>query len=266
MTDELLRWQRDVWNTIATTYQNEIDCRFLPCTLGCLERMALRDGDRVLDLGCGTGAVALRAAGMVGTGGHVTAVDVSEEMLEIARQTAAASHITNINFVEGRAEKIPVPEASQDVLVASLSLMFVLDKDAAAREIARVLVQGGRVVVAVWAPPERCEFIRFQKTVGAHGPEPPVKGVGPSTMWNPAKFQELLASHGIEARVEEGACDWSHPNLQHTWDTFASVMAERMSDDQIAAAKEAIKSDMWPEPDSPHEFKNTVLYLVGTKL
>jgi ubiquinone/menaquinone biosynthesis C-methylase UbiE len=265
MTDELLRWQRDVWDTIATTYENEIVSRFQPCTVGCLKRMALADGDRVLDLGCGTGSLLLHAAKAVGTRGHVTAVDISEEMLDIARHNAYSSHTTNITFMEGRAEKIPVRDASHNVLAASLSLMFVLDKDAAAREIARVLMPGGRMVAAVWAPPERCDIMRFQKTVGMHAPEPPVKGVGPATMANPAKFLELLARHGIEARVEEGACDWSHPNLQHTWDTFAAVTAERMSEEQIVAAREAIKSDMWPEPDSPRKFKNTVLYIVGTK-
>jgi ubiquinone/menaquinone biosynthesis C-methylase UbiE len=265
MTDELLRWQREVWDTIATTYENEIVSRFWPCTAGCLKRMALADGDRVLDLGCGTGSMIMHAARAVGTRGHVTAVDVSEEMLDIARQNAYSSHVTNITFLEGRAEKIPVRDATHNVLVASLSLMFVLDKDAAAREIARVLVPGGRMIAAVWAPPERCDFIRFQRTVGMHAPDPPVKGVGPASMWNPANFLEQLASHGIDARVEEGACDWSHPNLQHTWDTFAAVTEERMSDEQIAAAKDAIRRDMWAEPDSPREFKNTVLYIVGKK-
>jgi SAM-dependent methyltransferase len=255
-----------VWDTIATTYEKEIVRRFWPCTAGCLKRMALADGERVLDLGCGTGSLLLQAAKSIGTRGHVTAVDVSEEMLDIAREHAYSSHTTNITFLEGRAEKIPVRDASHNVLVASLSLMFVLDKDAAAREIARVLVPGGRLVAAVWAPPERCDFIRFQRTVGMHAPEPPVKGVGPASMWNPTNFLGMLTSHGIEAQVEEGACDWSHPNLQHAWDTFAAVTEERMSEEQIAAAKAAIVQDMWPEPDGSREFRNTVLYLVGTKL
>lgn len=265
MTDELLRWQRDVWNSIATTYENEIVSRFWPCTAGCMKRMALADGDRVLDLGCGTGSMLLQAARAVGTRGHVTAVDLSEEMLDIARHNAYESHVTNITFLEGRAEKIAVRDASHNVLVASLSLMFVLDKDAAAREIARVLVPGGRMVLAVWAAADRCDIVRFQRTVGSFAPEPPVKGVGPGSMADPTRFIELLAGHGVDTRVEEGKCDWTHPNLQHTWDTFAAVTAERMPEEQIAAAKDAIQRDMWPEPEKPREFRNTVLYLVGSK-
>jgi SAM-dependent methyltransferase len=265
MTDELLRWQRDVWDSIATTYENEIVRRFLPCTVGCLKRMKLAEGDRVLDLGCGTGSLVMQAARGIGTRGHVTAVDVSEEMLDIAREHAYSSHTTNITFLEGRAEKIPVREASHNVLVASLSLMFVIDKAAAAREIARVLLSGGRIVLAVWAGAERCDVVRFQKTIGSFAPEPPVKGVGPASMAEPTKFLELLAASGIDAHVEEGACDWSHPDLQHAWDTFASVTAGRMSEEQIAAAEAAVVQDMWPEPESPREFKNRVLYIVGKK-
>ena len=265
MTDDLLRWQRDVWDAIAPTYESEIARRFLPCTIGCMKRMALAPGERVLDLGCGTGSLVLQSANAVGTRGHVTAVDVSEEMLDIARRRAYSSHTTNITFLEGGAEKIPVRDALHNVLVASLSLMFVLDKAAAAREIARVLAPGGRMVAAVWAAPERCDVVRFQKTIGSFAPEPPVKGVGPGSISDPAKFLGLLASHGIDARVEEGACDWSHPNLQHAWDTFAFVTAGRMSEEQITAAKDAITGDMWPEPNSPRVFENTVLYLVGSK-
>jgi SAM-dependent methyltransferase len=259
------RWQRHVWDTMAATYHEQVARRLPPCTLACLERLALCDGDRLVDLGCGTGALIHRAAHTLGTLGRITAVDISEEMLDIARRHAYSNHITNTSFVVGRAEKIPVEDASQTALVASLSLMFVIDKAAAAREIARVLAPGGRMVLAVWAEPERCDIVRFQRTVGSFAPEPPVKGVGPGSMADPTNFLGLLAQHGVDARVEEGECNWSHPNLQEAWDSFATVTAGRMSEDQIAEAKEAIRRDMWPEPDSPREFKNTVLYIVGAK-
>ena len=186
-------------------------------------------------------------------------------MLAIVRKGAAVSSLTNLDILRGRAEAIPVRDGSQTKLAASLSLMFVLDKAAAAQEIARVLAPGGRLAVSVWPSHDRCDIVRFQRTVGSFAPEPPVKGVGPGSMANPKPFLELLAANGIDAHVEEGACNWSHPNLQHAWDTFASVTAGRMTPAQVAEAKKAIACEMWQMPDSPRELKNEVLYVVGNK-
>lgn len=265
MTDHLLRWQRDVWDTMAPTYLAEAEHRLLPCTETCLQYLALRPGDRVLDLGCGTGALALRASALVGSSGHVSAIDISDEMLTIVRRRAAESAITNIAAIHGDAGKIPLPDSSHDALAASLSLMFAGDKDAAAREIARVLAPGGRIAVSVWASPDRNDLVRFQRIAGSFAPEPPARGVGPGSMSKPNEFLAALRANGIDASLERGEVRWSHPSLAHAWDTFASVTALRMSPDQIVAAKAAISADMWPDPTSPREFRNVVLYLVGNK-
>ncbi len=265
MTDDFLRWQRDVWDTMAPAYLAEAEHRLLPCTEACLRYLALRPGDRVLDLGSGPGALALRAAPVVGRSGHITAVDISDEMLTIVRRRAAEAALTNIAAVFGRAEQIPVPDASHDALAASLSLMFVLDKAAAAREIARVLAPGGRIALAVWAGPDRADIVQFQRIAGSFAPDPPAKGVGPASMAKPEKFLAALRAHGVETRVEEGEVRWRHPSLDHAWNTFSSVTALRMSPDQITAAKAAISKEMWPDPDSPREFRNTALYLIGEK-
>jgi enediyne biosynthesis protein CalE5 len=265
MQDDLLNWQRDVWDTMAPVYLAEAEHRLVPCTLRCLELLALKPGERVLDLGTGTGALALRASERVGPSGVVSAVDISDEMLTIVRHRTADAAITNVAAIQGRAEQIPVPANSQDAVAASLSLMFVLDKANAASEIARVLAPGGRFVAAVWGRPELCDVVRFQRIAGSFAPEPPVKGVGPGSMAKPDAFLKQLAAAGIEARVEEGGCNWSHPNLQHAWDTFSSVTAIRMSADQVANAQAAIEKEMWPEPQKPREFRNTALYIVGSK-
>ena len=117
----------------------------------------------MLDLGTGTGSVALKAAEAVAPNGRVTAVDISRDMLAVARRRAASAE-ASITFVEGSAEAIPADAESIDAVLASLSLMYVIDRGAAAREIARVLRLGGRLVGAVWAGPEQADIVLLQQT------------------------------------------------------------------------------------------------------
>src|SRR5947208_12517342 len=97
-------------------------------------------------------------------GGTVTALDISPEMLGLARQRGASMGLSNITFLEGRAEEIPTPSGQFDAVLASLSLMYVIDRSAAAREIARVLRPGGRLVAAVWSGPEQADIVPLQQT------------------------------------------------------------------------------------------------------
>src|SRR6476660_510005 len=121
---QALAWQIDIWDRISQTYVSEIDQRFVPAVDNVLQRAQLRPGQRVLDLGTGTGQVAMRAAAQVLPGGQVLAVDPSADMLSIVRRRANTLGFDNLTCAEGRAEEIPVPDGAIDVLCASLSLMF----------------------------------------------------------------------------------------------------------------------------------------------
>src|SRR5580765_8565039 len=100
---EGLAWQTAVWNRISNTYLREIDRRFAPVVDALLRRAALRTGELVLDLGTGTGAVAQRAAAFVGPSGRTVGVDISPEMLALARHSAVSPDFGNLTFREGRA-------------------------------------------------------------------------------------------------------------------------------------------------------------------
>ena len=119
----------------------------------------MRPGEAALDIGTGTGSVALAAAGQVGGTGRIVAIDISPDMLATDQARGIASSISNVDFIEGRCEAIPVPDQSQDAILASLSLMYVLDRASAAREIGRVLRPGGRLVGSVWAGPETADIV-----------------------------------------------------------------------------------------------------------
>jgi SAM-dependent methyltransferase len=81
-------------------------------------------------------------------------------------------------------------------------MMYVIDREAAAREIARVLRPGGRFVAAVWAGPEQCDIVLFQQTAGRFAGPTPVPGIGPGALADPSIFLRQLDAAGIDVRME----------------------------------------------------------------
>ncbi len=114
-----------------------------------LEHSPPRPGDRVLDLACATGIVARRAVALTGQAGRVTGVDLNPGMLEVARARADAEGVA-IEWVEGDATSLDLPEASYDVVLCQQGLQFFQDPEAAVCEAHRVLVPGGRAAWSVW--------------------------------------------------------------------------------------------------------------------
>ncbi len=107
-----------------------------------------RSGERVVDVGSGTGMDAMVAANAVGVDGRVIGVDMTPEMLERAREGAEEADILNVEFREGFAEQLPVEDGWADVVISNGVINLVPDKLGAYREIARVLKPGGRVQIA----------------------------------------------------------------------------------------------------------------------
>jgi arsenite methyltransferase len=114
-----------------------------PWTMG-----RLAPGERVLDLGSGAGTDSLVAAQMVGAGGRVTGIDMTEAMLVKARSAATAMGVSNVEFVESEAERLPFSDASFDVVISNGVIDLVPDKDAVFAELYRVLAPGGRMQIA----------------------------------------------------------------------------------------------------------------------
>jgi arsenite methyltransferase len=114
-----------------------------PWTMG-----RLAPGERVLDLGSGAGTDALVAAQMVGAEGHVTGIDMTAAMLAKARAAAAEMGVTNVEFVEAEAERLPFADGSFDVVISNGVIDLIPDKDAVFTEIFRVLEPGGRIQIA----------------------------------------------------------------------------------------------------------------------
>jgi ubiquinone/menaquinone biosynthesis C-methylase UbiE len=127
---------------------------------------ALRPGQRVLDVACGTGAVTRLAADRVGRPGSVAGADINAAMLSVARAATATSRGAAIQWYETAAEAMPLPDAAYDVVFCQLALQFFADKPAALRECHRVLAPGGRAYVSVPAP--TAFFDVFEQAVTRH--------------------------------------------------------------------------------------------------
>jgi len=258
-----LVWQMGVWNRIANIYLREIDRRFMPVVQQVVGRAALTAGQHVLDLGTGTGAVAEGAAQLVGPHGRVVGVDISSDMLRVAQERVTARGLTNVDLREGRAEALPAEDGAFDVVLASLSLMYVLDRAAAARELARVLRPQGRLVAAVWAGPEACDIVLFQQTAGRFAGPPPVPGVGPGALADPTPFLGQLAAVGIEAHVERETLGFDFDTFAAAWDALAGVTTAHLPSERQQEAQAAVMAAMYPHGDSPRHFRNTTQFILG---
>ena len=118
-----------------------------------VEAAAPRAGERALDVGCGTGIVARRAALAVGGQGRVVGIDLNEDMLRVARRIGISA-APSIEWRQGQATALPFPERAFDVVLSQQMLQFVPEPESAVREMRRVLSPGGRLAIGVCRPIE----------------------------------------------------------------------------------------------------------------
>lgn len=123
----------------------------LEASLGCGNPTAvaeLRDGERVLDLGSGGGIDVLLSARRVGPTGFAYGVDMTDEMLALAEENKAKAGATNVEFLKGTIEDVPLPDAAVDVVISNCVINLSTDKPAVLAEMFRVLTPGGRIGIS----------------------------------------------------------------------------------------------------------------------
>jgi ubiquinone/menaquinone biosynthesis C-methylase UbiE len=144
---QLTQWQ--VGGSSAEAYERFlVPAIFQEGAEKLVEHAGIQPGERILDVGCGTGIVARVAASRVGERGEVTGVDLNPGMLEVARNASSGTQ-PPIEWQQGAAESLPVARSAFDAVLSQQAFQFLEDRDKALAEIHRVLVPGGRTVISV---------------------------------------------------------------------------------------------------------------------
>lgn len=166
-----------------------------------LKAAAAQPGERLLDVGCGTGATLLPFAEAVGPSGHATGVDISEPMLNAARQRVAERGLSNVTLLLADAQVHAFAPASYDFVTSRFGVMFFADATAAFRNLCAAVKPGGRLCMAVWAPLAENTHMRVPfeiavRHVGQPAPTPP-NAPGPLAFGDRAYLQGVLSAAGF---------------------------------------------------------------------
>ena len=179
-----------------------------------VERLEPQPGERVLDLACGTGAVAERLAR---AGAQVIGVDFAPELIETAKRRADELGL-DIEYEVGDAEDLRFEDASFDAVASSFGIMFAPDQARAARELARVTRQGGRIALACWTP-EGAVGDMFRMTAQFQ-PGPPPEGAGVPVEWGREETVRGLLGDSFELRFEKTVSEMAEESSEETWELF----------------------------------------------
>jgi SAM-dependent methyltransferase len=150
------RIQRYGWERAAEAYAQHWHGQLAAMQGELLAMAAPARGEVVLDVACGAGLTSVAAARAVGTAGRVLGIDIAAAMVLVARHRVRELGLARVSFERMDAEQLALPDASFDLVLCALGLMYVPDPDAALREVHRVLRPGGRAVLAVWGERARC--------------------------------------------------------------------------------------------------------------
>jgi ubiquinone/menaquinone biosynthesis C-methylase UbiE len=193
LRSDLTRWQLDE-GSAAAYEQHLVPVIFAPAAEGMLEALAPQPGERVLDVGCGTGVVARQAAPRVAPGGRVSGLDLNAAMLAVAAELDPG-----VEWIQGDAAAMPLPDAAFDVVACQAALMFVPDPAAALAEMRRVLAPGGRIGVSVFRG-AACNpmYATFADLLERHvGPDAGTMMRSPFADWTVDELRGMLSEAGF---------------------------------------------------------------------
>lgn len=191
------------WNALAhpwIEHEEPIEKAHSPVKNGLLDRAALKAGERVLDLGCGSGALSLDAADQVGPDGSVIAFDIAEAF--VARVSERARDLSRVEPVQGDAQHYDFSGANCDAVVSLFGTMFFGEPKSAFANIGKALSTGGRMAFVTWAGPQHNPWFSVPGRALAEAlpemPKPDPSAPGPMAFANIDMVTNLLSETGFE--------------------------------------------------------------------
>ena len=206
---QIIETQRQDWTRVAPGWEKwdeSLDHNMAFMNYRLVGEARVRPGQRILDLGSGTGYPALLAAQAVGPRGNVVGLDLADAMLDVARRKAKALGLTNIRFQAGDVSTLPFDAGSFDAVISRFCLMFLPDVPKAAAEIARVLKPGGYLAAAVWSLPEKNPFLNIpinivKQFIDIPPPEPEQPGI--FRLAKPGDLRGIVERAGLTPLADE---------------------------------------------------------------
>jgi SAM-dependent methyltransferase len=197
--------QIEYWNKQAgpqwVAQVTRMDALIEPLGNAVQESAQIRAGERVLDVGCGTGQTSLQIAARVGPTGSVLGVDISTPMLELARSRVKEAGVSNVRFENADAQTHPLPAGAFDLCHSRFGVMFFVDPVAAFANLARALRPGGRLAFVCWQPMMQNAWVREPMMAVAKSmplpPPPPPGAPGPFAFGDAARTRGILEQAGF---------------------------------------------------------------------
>ena len=207
--DQIAYWNADGGeNWVAL--QKYMDAQLEPYGLRAMDALAPASGERLLDVGCGSGQTSLALGQAVGAGGTVVGLDVSRPLLDLARRRASESGAANVSFLEADAQTYGFAPASFDAVFSRFGVMFFADPPAAFANIRRAVKPGGRLAFVCWRTPAENDFMTVQLAAAAAQlpplPPPTPGAPGPFAFADPARVRHILSSAGFRD-IDLTPCD-----------------------------------------------------------
>jgi len=182
-------WEKGDFTRIAQTMRES--------GAALVDRIGIREGMRVLDLGCGDGTTALPAAV---TGADVLGVDIARNLVEAGNRRASEQGLSNLRFEQGDATNLQsIPDKSFDMVVSIFGAMFAPKPFDVAKEMVRVTKPGGRVIMGNWIPNDPTLVAQLLKVSSAYTPPPPEGFISPMTWGIESNVIERFTAAGIPA-------------------------------------------------------------------